>query len=73
MWVTDKLMSIQHEDVECLKYLGNLLTNDGRCTCEIKSRIAIQQEEDSFYQQIGLKFEEESSEMLHLENGFVWC
>jgi hypothetical protein len=23
-----------------LKYLGSTLTNDGRCTCEIKSRIA---------------------------------
>jgi hypothetical protein len=27
----------------------------------------------SFYQQIGLKFVEETSEMLHLEHGFVWC
>jgi hypothetical protein len=27
----------------------------------------------NFYQQIGLKFEEETSEMLHLERGFVWC
>jgi len=25
--------------VECFKYLGSMLTNDGRCTCEIKSRI----------------------------------
>ena len=32
----------------------------------------IQQEEDSFYQQIGLKFEEETNKMLHLEHGFVW-
>ena len=24
-------------------------------------------------QQIGLKFEEETSKMLHLEHGFVWC
>jgi glutamine amidotransferase PdxT len=30
-------------------------------------------ERDEFYQQIGLKFEEETSEMLHLEHGFVWC
>ena len=28
----------QLESVECFKYLGNMLTNDGRCTCEIKSR-----------------------------------
>jgi len=33
----------------------------------------IQQEEDSFYQQIGLQFEEETNKMLHLEHGFVWC
>jgi hypothetical protein len=28
---------------------------------------------NSFYQQIGLKFEEETSKMLYLEHGFVWC
>jgi hypothetical protein len=33
----------------------------------------IQQEEDSFYQQIGLEFEEENSKIVHLEHGFVWC
>ena len=27
----------------------------------------------SLYQQIGLKFEEETSKMLHLEYGFLWC
>jgi hypothetical protein len=31
----------QLEDVEFFKYLGSMLTNDGRCTCEIKSRIAM--------------------------------
>jgi hypothetical protein len=31
----------QLENVECLKYLGSMLTNDGRCICEIKSRIAM--------------------------------
>jgi hypothetical protein len=31
----------QMENVECFKYLGSVLTNDGRCTCEIKSRIAM--------------------------------
>jgi len=30
-------------------------------------------EEDSFYQQTGFKFEEETNKMLHLEHGFVWC
>jgi len=31
----------QLENVEYFKYLGSVLTNDGRCTCEIKSRIAM--------------------------------
>ena len=31
----------------------------------------IQQEEDSFYQQTGIKFEGETNKMLHLEHGFL--
>ena len=31
----------QVENVKCFKYLGSMLTEDGRCTCEIKSRIAM--------------------------------
>ena len=27
--------------MESFKYLGSMLINDGRCTCEIKSRIAM--------------------------------
>jgi hypothetical protein len=34
---------------------------------------SIQQEEDSFDQQIGLKSKEETSEVLHLGNNTVWC
>jgi len=37
------------------------------------AKAAFSKEEDSFYQQIGLKFEEETNKMLHLEHGFVWC
>jgi hypothetical protein len=29
--------------------------------------------EDSFHQQIELKFEEETSKVLHLEHSFAWC
>ena len=29
------------ENVESFKYLGSILTNDGRCICEIKCRIAM--------------------------------
>jgi hypothetical protein len=31
------------------------------------------QQEDSFHQQIGIKFKEESDKVLHLEHSFVWC
>jgi len=31
----------QMENVECFKYLGSILTNDGRCTREIKSWIVM--------------------------------
>ena len=31
----------QLENVESFKYLGSILTNDGRCICEIKCRIAM--------------------------------
>ena len=31
----------QLDNVECFNYFGSMLTNDGRCTGEIKSRIAM--------------------------------
>ena len=31
----------QLENVESFKHLGSILTNDGRCACEIKCRIAM--------------------------------
>ena len=39
--VTIMIDQKQLENVECFKYLGSMSTNDGRCTCEIKSRIAM--------------------------------
>ena len=39
--VTIRIDQKQLENVECFKYLGSMLTNDGRCTCEIKCRIAM--------------------------------
>ena len=39
--VTIMIDQKQLENVERFKYLCSMLTNDGRCTCEIKSRIAI--------------------------------
>ena len=56
--------------------LGRLLTNDGRCTREIKSSIAMAKvafnKKKTLFTST-LDFEEETSKMLHLEHGFVWC
>ena len=39
--VTNMIDQKQLENVECLKCLGSILTNDERFTCEIKSTIAM--------------------------------
>jgi len=39
--VTIMIDQKQLENMDCFKYMGSMLTNDGRCTCEIKSRIAM--------------------------------
>ena len=39
--VTIMIDQKQLENVELLKYFGSILTNDGRCTCEIKSKIVM--------------------------------
>ena len=58
-------------------YLGSIITNNARCTCEIKSRIITEKAEFNkktfFHQQTGLKFKEQNSRKLALKHGFVWC
>ena len=76
--VTTTIDQKQLENVKRFKYLGSMLTDDGKGTCEIKSRIAMakaafNRKEEYFYQQIGLKFEEDISEMLSLGHGSVSC
>jgi hypothetical protein len=44
----------QLENVECFKYLGSMLTNDGRCTREIKSRIAMAKKKTLFTSKLDL-------------------
>jgi hypothetical protein len=58
----------QPENKEYFNYLGSMVTNDARCTSAIKSRIAMAKaafNKKTFHQQTGLKFKEETSEMLH--------
>jgi hypothetical protein len=67
----------QLANVEYFNYLRSVITNDARCTCEIKSRIAMAKaafnRKKILHQQIGLKFNEEISAMLLLEHNVVWC
>jgi len=61
----------QLDSVEYSSYLGSLLTIDASSThMELNSGLSrqssIQQEKDSFYQQIELKFKEETSEV------YIW-
>jgi hypothetical protein len=66
----------QLENVKYFNYLGTMTTNDARCIREIKSRIAMakgafNKDVDSFHQQTGLKFKEETNKVLHLKHSFV--
>jgi uncharacterized lipoprotein YehR (DUF1307 family) len=65
------------ENVEYSDYLSNMITNDARLTRKSKSGIVMEKvtrkRKKSFYQQIGLKFKEETTKVLHLEHIFVWC
>jgi hypothetical protein len=55
-----------------------MITNDARCTREIKFKIAMakaafNKKETLFTRELDLKSEEEICKMLHLEHSFVWC
>ena len=70
---------IDQKQLENVDYFNCLcsITNNTRCTREIKSRIAlakaVNNRKKTFRQQIGLKFKEENSEVLHLDHSIVWC
>ena len=83
--VTIMIDQKQLENAEYFKYLGSILTyiyiyiyilmehvrvklNPGFPWKKLRST-----RRRRSLQQIGLKFEEESSKMLHMEHGFVWC
>jgi hypothetical protein len=64
------------ENVEEFNYLGNMITNDVRCTREIKARIAMSKaafnKKKTLRQQIRPRAKEEISDVLHLEHSCVW-
>jgi hypothetical protein len=68
----------QLDNVESFKYLGSILTNNGRCTCEIICRIAMAKAAFSmkkalFASTLDLELRKKLSEVLHLEHSFIWC
>jgi len=60
----------QIKSVEYFNYLSSLV-NDARCTREIKPRFVMARTEfnkkSPFLQQIGIRFQKETSEMLYFE------
>jgi hypothetical protein len=68
----------QLENVESFKYLGSILTNDGRCTCEIKCTIAMakaafNKKKTFFTSTMDLELRKKLVEVLRLEHSFIWC
>jgi hypothetical protein len=66
------------ENEEYFNYLCSIITNDERCTCEIKSTIvmaktAFSRKNTLFHQQIGPKLKEDTSNVLRLQHSIVWC
>jgi hypothetical protein len=64
----------KRHNVEYFKYLGNMITNDTKSMREIKSGIGRAKaafNNKFLHHHTGLKFEEETSEVLHLEHSFV--
>ena len=64
------------ENVESFKYFGSTLTNDGRCMCEIKCRIAMakaafNKKRALFTSTLDLELRKKLSEVLHLEHSFI--
>jgi hypothetical protein len=68
----------QLENMESLKYLGNILTNDGRCTCEIKCRIAMAKAAFSkkrtlFTSTLDLELRKKLVKCYVWSIAFIWC
>jgi len=75
-----KIMTDQKrlENVESFKYFGSILTNDGRCTCEIKRRIAMakfafNKKRALFTGTLDLELRKKLVQKLHLEHSFILC
>jgi hypothetical protein len=59
-------------------YLDGMITDDARYTRKIKSKIVMEKavfsrKETFFHQKIGLKFKDESVEVLYFGRSSLWC
>jgi hypothetical protein len=66
----------QFENMGYFNYLGSMITNDARCTREIKSNIAMAKvafNKKTFHQKIRQKRKVETGTLLRLEHSLVWC
>jgi hypothetical protein len=68
----------QTKNVQYLNYLGSMITNDARCTREMKSRIATEKASFNkmktlFTGKLDLNLRKETSKELHLEHSSVRC
>jgi len=65
------------ENVKCFKYLGSMLGDHGSVLVKLNPGLPWQKlhlrRRKIFLPAIGLKFEEETSEMLSLKLGSLWC
>ena len=65
----------QLDTVEYFTCVGSMLTNDARCTRDVKYRIAVAKsafkKKNLFTNKLNLKFKEETSKVLHVEYSFV--
>jgi len=76
--VTIMIDQKQLENVECFKYLVSLLTNYGRCTREIKPRIAMAKAAFSkkkilFTSKLDLNLRKKLIKCYIWSMAFVWC
>ena len=76
--VTIKIGQKQLENVKRFKYLGSMLTDDGRCTCEIKSRIAMaktafNKKKTLFTSKLDLNLRKKLVKCYVWSMGSVWC
>ena len=76
--VTITIDQKQLKNVKCFKYLGSMLADDGRCTCEIKSWIAMaktafNKKKNIFTSKLDLNLRKKLVRCYVWSNGSVWC